>query len=1313
MSTTEKTISALVGSQLPDFISAEHPKFLAFVQKYYEWLETNNLDGISNTAGNTIYQAMNIDNYRDIDQTPPEFIRYFKQELIPYFPENTSLSTEKILKSAREFYSKKGSPDSVKWLFKVLFDEDIEITYPKEQILKTSDGKWIQPKAFRITVSETNKNVDVALLKKRMAVGVDSGATCVIESASRSIDPTNGKEIIEIYISNIVQYFNNGEFITIDYVDENGVDKVFRERLIGTLSNVRIDSNLRTDPTQRRRGLLYNVGDPIVITGGLGSSAEANDGVAIVGNVSIGSIEGVATTFPGYGYLLYSNSTVLVLRSQGDATNANLSTDLRITDLNLSACTANSQNNFLESVTFDKTVIDYLGDTVIGDANLAAFTLNVRNIVLNVTEADQDDDFDNYEQVWANGLNFNDALFTAKIATPNGNTRIAGTVNVSSTSNVVIGSNTAFAVELKVGQKLEVAGNRRTIDVITNNYHLTTSTAYPSTLTNQNAYRIGNFAAHGGFGTQYTGSLLLYDIANTGSIATILTGAPLYTKNTSKSFTFNSITTAVVPANANSQIFQCLDFATVNTGGIALISVLNGGGGFRSEPALRIATNYQTQLSENYSFGSNLYANSTQTLQDLGLIAHVHIDNGGSLYSVNDIITFEGRGYGGNGYVQAVDANGGITSVVLSDRGEGYLARPNVYVKRASPTYTAITGTANIATGSSIVYGDANSIFTTEIATTDLIKVNNEIRQVISIANNRYLTVNAVFNTTGNGNTIYMEDGTEASFTAYLFGDGAENTVQTGAIGRVRDIRLIYRGYDYVATPNVSMKVLDTIINPVPETSILYETEVIYQGANLQASTFRANVKSLNKDSNLLRLYNYSGTLNTTIDLVTANGVLCNVNTSMNVPAPAQYEATVRSTGLPNPMTYGNGRAKANAQFANGLIQFDGFFLNTDGFPSADKVLQDGTRYHNFSYMVQSEKSLADFQTPIFNIVHPSGLLLVAKTINKTEEDTATLLQSNVDLIMPGNGGSTVNVTNSYANVVTGTNTLFAPLANNINYSNTRVNVGDMIIINDGDRLPISKVVSNVVSNTVLYIAGDFIYRGQGLANSTITFDTLTGTANVTAACTHVIGNNSTAFNTELASNNIIKVNNEVREVISVTNSKHLIVNSAFTYSGTDNVAYKLANTVLMISGNSNSLDTIVQTGDNVSFNIAVANVMGAQTGTVQVFTTNGKVVGTSTLFTTQLKANDFVMINNQLRQVINIANATVMNVNTSFTSNVSGEILYKRATYQNANVVSITGNTMTLNIAYYATVSDLVYLVVPNLALEDHSYNVVTLSAY
>ena len=1049
MAASEKTISSLIKTQLPDFVRADHPKFKRFLELYYQWLETNDPAGVSPEGGNTVYQAMNISDYRDIDQTPDDFIRFFKQELLPYFPENTALDIRKILKSAREFYSKKGSIESVKWLFRALFNEEIEINFPKEQILIASHGKWKKPKAFRITVGETNKFVNVKLLEKRLVTGSISGATCVVESANRTIDPDTAKEIIEIYISNIKRYFNNGEYVNINYTDENGIDRVFSEKIIGTISNIYLDSNIKTDPQQNRRGLLYNIGDPVVITGGLDLVSEAQHAIAYVGNVTTGSIEAVTTLFPGYGYTAYPTTEVLVLRSAGDSPTSNANTDLRVIALNLTSNLTSSQATFIEEISFDKSVIDYLGDTVIGSANLAEFTTNNFNALLNVTETNSGVMFNNYEQVWANGTNYFDALFTAKIAT----------------------SNSA-----------------------------------------------GPFS-HGG--PAATGGLLLYDIANNGPLATILAGQHIYTKNTAKSFTYNSITTSPVPANANSQIFQCLRYSTINTGGIALITVNDGGAGFRSAPAIQLKSEYNTILSENYSFGTPGRTNNIQTFKDLGQIAHVYINNGGSGYANGDSITFSGRGYSGSAYV-TVNGSGTITKVTLTDRGEGHLVRPV-----------------------------------------------------------------CVINTSG---------GSGAVLTAYLFGDGFDSVVSTSRIGRIRDIKLQYRGYDYSSKPNVSLRVIDTVINPISELDKLIEQEYVYQGTSLATSTFRANVGIYSRDTNLLRLYDYSGTLDTTKDLISANGLHCNVNTSVNVAAPTQYPTDVIATGLPNPMYYGDGRAKALAAFANGLIEFNGFYINTDGFVSADKVLQDGRVYHNFSYVINSNKDLTEYKSTLKNIAHPAGLIPISKRIIGSEFDAISESIPQVNYIKPPNPDSNVQIANSYSNVVTGNGTAFTVASH-------KVNVGDLFIISDsGNPLrSISKIITNIDSNTQLRIQGDFIYVGQGKATTNsgnnwlsvsgatnalsdfiqngdeirmnLTSVTVTGTVNISGSTVtgNTTGANTTHFVGNVVVGSAVTVNGETRIVTVVSNDSSLTVNTAFSHAATNK--YLVANSIIIktvssISGN-------------------------------------------------------------------------------------------------------------------------------------------------
>jgi hypothetical protein len=1523
MAAAEKTISALVQTQLPDFINGNHPQFKRFIELYYSWLEQNAPAGISNTAGNTIYHAMQIGDYRDIDETPDEFIRYFKDELLPHFPENPSLDIKKILKSAREYYNKKGSEESLKWLFKALYDTDLEVNYPKEQILIASDGKWKKPRAFRITVGESNKNVDVNLLERKLVVGSISGATCIIESANRTIDETNGREIIEIYISNITKYFNNGEDILINYVDANGIDRVFRERIIGTLSNVRVDSNIRTDPTQRRRGLLYNVGDPVVITGGLGTSAEANDAAAIVGNVTRGSIEAVTPTFLGYGYREYYNTQVVVLRTIGvDDDEANSSTDLRVIALNTSACTSNSQKNYLESITYDKTSIEFLEDTLIGAANFAPMTPNNINIILNATEEDYTDYFENFEKVWANGNNQFDALFVGYVGTPNGNTKITGTVNVYSTNGTVWGSNTQFSYELKTGQSLRVEGEDQTISAITNNEHLTVTSAYSATVTNKNAYRVGVFADY--IGPDATAPLLIYDTQYSGSLAQILAGpgATLAAVNSGKTWTIAAVSAPYgvpIPANAESMIVQGLDFETVNTGGISAISVLEGGFGFRAEPSLEIDSYYDTNWSEDYDYNNSLEQDTKiglwQNFADLGVLAHVHINSGGTEYTVGDGLIFVGRGYGANGYVQSVASNGAITSIVLDNRGEGYLERPEIIMNRSSVSYDTLTGTATVNNRSRVVTGSSTT-FLSDISNKSVIRINSEVRRVVAVTNNTLLLVNSAFTANATSQTIQRRDGDEATLTGYLFGDGFQETIETSAIGRVQDIRLLYRGYDYVSTPTISLKVLDTVVDALAEADTVYEQEYIYQGTSLQNSTFRANVKSYNRTTNVLRLYNYSGSINVEQSLVTANNLFIDVDTTERVPVPVRgvlvgtgpstfYPESVAD--LPNPMYYGNGRARANAQFANGLIEFNGFFLNTDGFPSADKVLQDDTIYHNFSYIIQAEKDLIEYENTIKNISHPAGMSLTAKRIAQSEDNAAIVLTSNADVLLSKYDSSRVSVANSRSNTITGFGTDFTSSIGG-GAANTKVNVGDLFILNysgaftansianDPSLRTQTKVVTEVLSNTSLNVEGNFVITGQGRANSNTVYSALTGTVLINPAVTgtavlnpaiggtvnvnekitgtvnvlttNVVVGNATSFTTQVLVNDILTINNQVRRITSITNNQHLLVNAVFSNAGTDNVAFlsnvvvlgsgtsfdtdidigdiitvnseirevtfvsaadrlevnaaftypantqllylrsnvvtgsgtnfdpqinvgdiitinneprrvtvvtndttlqvnanythhatgasiykqnniilgagtnftgqlaandiitvnnqtrevitvtdgthitvnapfiyfgtgnsihKLQNTIVQISGNVNAISDMIVAGDNLSFNIAVANVYKAQTGTVQIFTQNGKVVGTATAFSTDLVVGDFVTVNNEIRQVVNIASGTVMNVNSAFEDAATGTILYRRATVQNANVVSISSNNITLNIAVPANVSGLVYHVIPN----------------
>jgi hypothetical protein len=190
------------------------------------------------------------------------------------------------------------------------------------------------------------------------------------------------------------------------------------------------------------------------------------------------------------------------------------------------------------------------------------------------------------------------------------------------------------------------------------------------------------------------------------------------------------------------------------------------------------------------------------------------------------------------------------------------------------------------------------------------------------------------------------------------------------------------------------------------------------------------------------------------------------------------YEATERKY----PYFYGDGKAKANAEFLNGLIKYDGYYLNTDGFISADKKLQDNDYYHNYSYEIQSETYLDKYKEPVFRIAHPAGMHLRSKFVSKNVVSDVITIKSNT-FIQSATGTTNLNTSFS-SNIVYGNSSAFL----------SNVNVGDMIVINSTEtasQKQYVRVVTNVISNDIIWLETPIGGLGDGRLR------VVTGNANV------------------------------------------------------------------------------------------------------------------------------------------------------------------------------------------------------------------------
>ena len=196
---TDRNTSALVESLLPDFLEVEGPKFQAFVKAYYEWMEQ---------SGQVTDRSKNLLNYQDLDETAEEFLKYFKREILSQFPEDILANKKLVYKRIKDLYRSKGSEESYKLLFIILYDEEIDFYYPGQDILRASDGRWIKETSIRVTKPFVGNPDQLS----GNITGLRSNATAKVERVQNIFE--DEIDSYEIFVTNINGTFLDGETIT-------------------------------------------------------------------------------------------------------------------------------------------------------------------------------------------------------------------------------------------------------------------------------------------------------------------------------------------------------------------------------------------------------------------------------------------------------------------------------------------------------------------------------------------------------------------------------------------------------------------------------------------------------------------------------------------------------------------------------------------------------------------------------------------------------------------------------------------------------------------------------------------------------------------------------------------------------------------------------------------------------------------------------------------------------------------------------------------------------------------------------------------
>ena len=259
-------------------MQTDYRKLVLFIKAYYEWMEQQ---------GNPGYVLSKLDTIWDSDRSLDEFYSHFKNTYLVSFPELLAINAggkspnkNLLLKKIRDFYGNKGTESAYKFLFRLLYDSDLEFYYPKNDILKASDGVWVEPRSVKTT--STNRS---ALFNGKNGQLLQYNGSSLVASAF--IDSVvqysfNGLPVTEFFITNI-----SGDFQPNAEVKIQKDSSEWSEVAYSVLGDFFVELP----------GSGYRVGDSVnVVSDGIGFSAQVEQtGLA-------GSIKRIGIVNSGFNY---------------------------------------------------------------------------------------------------------------------------------------------------------------------------------------------------------------------------------------------------------------------------------------------------------------------------------------------------------------------------------------------------------------------------------------------------------------------------------------------------------------------------------------------------------------------------------------------------------------------------------------------------------------------------------------------------------------------------------------------------------------------------------------------------------------------------------------------------------------------------------------------------------------------------------------------------------------------------------------------------------------------------------------------------
>ena len=498
----------------------------------------------------------------------------------------------------------------------------------------------------------------------------------------------------------------------------------------------------------------------------------------------------------------------------------------------------------------------------------------------------------------------------------NANTVLTGTVNIAA-SNVVVGNGTSFLTYVFSGDQISVNNSIKTVLYTVNNSYLIVNTAFANTNTDSSITLIQNSTIIVANSANFIGNVGVGNVIVIGEDTrevVALRNNKVIAVNTSLTYsnsnvtirrqdnTFTLFANTFYVRNTRDQVFKCLfNNAQANStieptididGQLPENAFILTSDGYKWKYMYTIPPGLKQKFfTQNWMPVANDAA--VQVAAGDGRVDIINVLWGGSGYvsggnsnsaSILSITNTDGAGAN----LVARVANGVITSVTILNGGNGHTSGIVTVSDLNRLANTTLVGTINVS--GTIITGNLSNTtyFVGNVFTNDILTINGESRNVVSVINNTSLTVNTAFNYTVNsaiGSIIRSSAAFDISFPP-KGGHGSDPAKELGARDLMISVELssdenatlplsdAYNTYHFNQISVISDPLIAngaSIANngnyrsatrlTISDTGIsnFINDETVYIGSTLSGASMVANVVHWDTNNNYLYINNITG----------------------------------------------------------------------------------------------------------------------------------------------------------------------------------------------------------------------------------------------------------------------------------------------------------------------------------------------------------------------------------------------------------------------------------------------------------------------